>query len=205
MTSTGRRPGPTTTAAAILVAARELFAVAGYQATTIRAVAEQAGVNQALVRHFYGSKQQLFVAALEFPAEPLREMMRTLDESPPERVGESVVRVFVRAWRDPTTSQQLQAVFRSAAAGEEGATSARRMVEDLLVPTVVSMLGVEPRRVAGALAQLLGYAFLSTIVRAEPLTGLDEDAAVALLAPAIQAHLTTSPEEPPTRPAGTSG
>lgn len=191
MTPAGRRPGPTTTAAAILSAARDLFARSGYQATTIRAIAEQAGVNQALIRHFFGSKQQLFVAALEFPAEPLRQILATVEQSPREQLGESVVRVFVRAWRDPRTSQQLQAVFRSAAAGEDGATTARRLVEDMLVPTVARLLGVPPPRVAAAMAQLLGYAFLSTIVRAEPLAGLDEEAVITLLAPAVQAHLTT--------------
>lgn len=189
MAPAGRRPGPTTTATAILVAARDLFARSGYQATTIRGVAELAGVNQSLIRHFYGTKQQLFMAAMQFPAEPLRQLMATLEGTPRERLGEGVVRVFVHAWRDPATSRQLQAVFRWAATNEEGSAMARRMVEDVLVPTVVARLGVEPRRVAAAMAQLLGYAFLSTIVRAEPLAGLDEDAAVALLAPAVQSHL----------------
>jgi len=189
MSPAGRRPGPTTTSAAILAAARDLFARSGYRATTVRRVAEVAGVNPALVRHFYGSKQQLFVAALEFPAEPLRQILSTLEESPREHLGERMVTIFVRAWRDPSTSQQLQAVFRSAAIDDEGSLLARRLVEDVIVPTVAATLRVEPQRVAAAMAQLLGYAFLSSILQAEPLAGLDEQAVVALLAPSVQAHL----------------
>jgi AcrR family transcriptional regulator len=189
MTHAGRRRGPTTTDAAILAAARALFGRLGYRATTIRAVADEAGVNQALVRHFFGSKQQLFIAALQFPAEPLTQIMASLVEVPRERLGERLVGIFVGAWRDPETSHQIQAVFRSAAADPEGAVMARRMVEDVIVPTVARTLGIEPVRVAAAMAQLLGYAFLSTIVGAQPLAGLDEDSAVALLAPTVQKYL----------------
>jgi AcrR family transcriptional regulator len=192
MTRAGRRPGPTTTDAAILSAARALFGRLGYRATTIRGVAEAAGVNQALVRHFFGSKQQLFVAALQFPAEPLAQIMASLAESPREQLGERLVTVFVRAWRDPDTSQQIQAVFRSAATDSEGAVLARRMAEDLIVPTISRILGISPVRVAAAMAQLLGYAFLSTIVGAQPLAGLDETSSVALLAPCVQHYLDGS-------------
>jgi AcrR family transcriptional regulator len=189
MTPAGRRPGPTTTDAAILASARALFGRLGYRATTIRAVAEAAGVNQALVRHFFGSKRQLFVAALQFPAEPLEQVMAALAESPRGQLGERMVRVFVRAWRDPATSQQIQAVFRSAATDPEGAVLARRLTEDLILPAAAKIVQVEPARVAAAMAQLLGYAFLSTIVGAYPLAGLDEASAVALLAPSVQRYL----------------
>jgi AcrR family transcriptional regulator len=189
MTPAGRRPGPTTTDAAILASARALFGRLGYRATTIRAVAEAAGVNQALVRHFFGSKRQLFVAALQFPAEPLERVMAALAESPREQLGQQMARVFVRAWRDPATSQQIQAVFRSAATDPEGAVLARRLTEDLILPTAANILQVEPARVAAAMAQLLGYAFLSNIVGADPLAKLDEASAVALLAPSVQRYL----------------
>lgn len=189
MTPAGRRPGPSTTAAAILAAARTLFSEAGYQATTIRAVAEAAGVNQALVRHFYGTKHQLFLAAVAFPGEPLHEMLAALQAGPRGELGRRVTTVFVRAWRDPSTSQQLQAFFRAAAVGSEGAGLARRMVEESIVSRVAALLDVPPVQVSAAVAQLVGFAFLSTILQAEPLAGLAESAVIDLLAPAVQAHL----------------
>jgi AcrR family transcriptional regulator len=189
MTPAGRRPGRSTTASEILIAARELFARSGYQATTVRAIAERAGVNPALVGHFYGSKQRLFMAALEFPTEPMHQMLAALDEAPRDEIGERLVSIFVRAWRDPTTGQQLQAVFRSAATDPEGSMLARRLAETLAVPLIAKALGVRSERVAAVLAQLLGYAFLATIIEAEPLYSLDETAAVALLAPTVQRYL----------------
>src|ERR1700716_932929 len=70
MARTGRRPGATTTRDAILRAARLRFAEAGYEQTSIRAVAADAGVNPTLVMHFFGSKEELFRAAVEWPFEP---------------------------------------------------------------------------------------------------------------------------------------
>jgi AcrR family transcriptional regulator len=67
---TGRRPGPTRTRGAILDAARAGFAARGYDAVSVRSVAREAGVDPALVHRFFGSKEQLFVAALELPVAP---------------------------------------------------------------------------------------------------------------------------------------
>lgn len=205
MATAGRRPGPTTTNAAILAAARELFGRLGYRATTIRAVADAAGVNQALVRHFFGSKHQLFLTALQFPVEPLQKMLATLSGAPRDELGERLVLIFVRAWRDPATSRQLQAVFRSAATDEQGAMMARRMVEDMMLPTVAGRLGMEPVRVAGAMAQLLGFAFLATIVHAEPLASLDEPRVVQLLGPTVQRYLDQPVTDGVQAPAGGDG
>jgi AcrR family transcriptional regulator len=67
---TGRRPGISGSREAILAAARTSFADQGYDGTTIRGIARHAGVDPALVRHYFGTKEQLFAAALEFPFEP---------------------------------------------------------------------------------------------------------------------------------------
>ncbi|MBN1630836.1 MAG: helix-turn-helix transcriptional regulator, partial [Thermoleophilia bacterium] len=64
---TGRRPGRTRTRAQILESARQQFADFGYEQTTIRGVAEQAGVDPALVMHYFGSKEGLFQAAIDWP------------------------------------------------------------------------------------------------------------------------------------------
>ena len=66
----GRRPGAPDTRAAILAAARSRFAEHGYAGTTIRAVATDAGVDAALVHHYFGTKDELFLAALELPVDP---------------------------------------------------------------------------------------------------------------------------------------
>src|SRR5436309_7394484 len=72
MARTGRRPGPSTTRATILEAARRRFADRGYDATSIRAIAAGAGVDPGVVMHFFGSKDALFQAAVGWPFDPAR-------------------------------------------------------------------------------------------------------------------------------------
>src|SRR5919206_3634104 len=91
---TGRRPGPNTTRAAILDAARAAFAARGYDAVSVRAIAREAGVDPALVHRFYGSKERLFVAAMDLPVAP-SDIVRGLLAEGVEDVGERLVRRFV--------------------------------------------------------------------------------------------------------------
>jgi AcrR family transcriptional regulator len=195
----GRRPGPTTTADAILAAAREAFARNGYQATTIRGIADAAGVSQALVRHFFGSKRDLFTAAVRFPADPVARIRATVQSAGREEVGRRITTEFVRSWRDPETGPQLQAFLRTATTTQEGAAAARGLVEGLVLPTLTERFDIPAEQAARGLAQLLGYALLASIIGAEPLAGLTEPAAVALLAPAVQAAFVPGDTTRPTR------
>src|SRR5207244_1027279 len=63
----GRRGGDSGTKEAILAAARARFGDLGYDRATIRGIAADAGVDAALVHHFYGTKDQLFAAAMRLP------------------------------------------------------------------------------------------------------------------------------------------
>src|SRR5215475_9583491 len=67
---TGRRSGDSGTREAILFAARHRFGEVGYDAASIRAIAADAGVDPALVHHFFGTKERLFAAAMELPVVP---------------------------------------------------------------------------------------------------------------------------------------
>ena len=68
----GRPPGSSDTRDRILVSARELFARNGIDKTSIRAIASGAGVDSALVHHYFGTKQQLFAAAIHIPIDPMQ-------------------------------------------------------------------------------------------------------------------------------------
>lgn len=185
----GRRPGPSSTRPEILAAARTLFASRGYHATTVRDIAAEAGVNAALVHHYFGSKDQVFVAAMNLPLNPADLISRLRDGGPRAQLGERVVRLFARTWRDPATGQPLQALLRAAASTEQGATMMRQFVEDVMLPRVSAELGVSPMRAAGAFSQLIGFALAATILRTEPLASASEDELVALLAPSVQRYL----------------
>jgi AcrR family transcriptional regulator len=185
----GRRPGPSSTRPEILAAARTLFASRGYHATTVRDIAAEARVNAALVHHYFGSKEQVFVAAMNLPLNPADLISRLRDGGPRAQLSERVVRLFARTWRDPTTGQPLQALLRAAASTEQGATMMRQFVEDVMLPRVSAELGVSRMRAAGAFSQLIGFALAATILRTEPLASASEDELVALLAPSVQRYL----------------
>jgi AcrR family transcriptional regulator len=185
----GRRPGPSSTRSEILVSARTLFASRGYHGTTVRDIAADAGVNAALVHHYFGSKEQVFVAAMNLPLNPADLISRLRDGGPRAALGERVVRLFARTWRDPATGQPLQALLRTAASTEQGATMMRQFVEEVMLPRVSAELGVSRVRAAGAFSQLIGFALAATILRTEPLASASEDEVVALLAPSVQRYL----------------
>src|SRR3954468_4972611 len=112
----GRRPGATTTREGILDSARHLFASRGYDGTTIRGIATAAGVDPALVHHYFGSKDQLFLAAVEAPADPA-ELLPAVLAGGRDRLGESVVRLLLSIWDVPMRSAGL-ALVRSAVGNE---------------------------------------------------------------------------------------
>lgn len=189
MARAGRRPGPTQTRDAILTAARTHFAANGYVGTTVRAVAAEAGVNPALIHHYFHTKDQLFLAALALPIDPAATIIELLASGPRSELPERLVRFYVTAWRDPTTGQALQAVLRRAVSDEPSAALLRNLLETVLLPRVSVALGVPKLQVATAMSQLVGLVLGATILRVEPLASASEDELVALVAPAIGPYL----------------
>jgi AcrR family transcriptional regulator len=190
MARAGRRPGPTQTRSAILAAARAQFADRGYAGTTVRSVAAAAAVNPALIHHYFGSKDQLFLAALDVPINPAEVITQLLAAGPRAEFPERLVRRFLTAWRDPVPGQALQAMLRRAVSDEDSAALLRNLVEDVLLTRIAGVLGVPRLQVATAMSQLIGLALGATILRIEPLASASEDELVALIAPAIRRYLT---------------
>src|SRR6266480_2098159 len=96
---TGRRSGETSTRADILEAARRLFAERGYQGATMRAIAAEAGVDAALLVHFFGNKPALMAEAIEWPFDPEVEMPKLLADGR-RNVGRRLAELFVTTWDD---------------------------------------------------------------------------------------------------------
>lgn len=189
MATAGRRPGPTTTPEQILDAARQLFAERGYQGATIRAIAERADVNSALVHHYFASKEKLYVAALRMPLNPADAIAALLEAGPREEFAGRLVQFFIRSWRDPQTGPRLQAVIRSAMETTQGAQSARQLIENVVLTRAAQAIGVPPLRVATAMTHLIGLMLGATIIGVEPLASASEDELVALVTPAIEHYL----------------
>lgn len=186
----GRRTGQSGTRDAILDAARAQFAERGFDRATIRGIATVAGVDPALVHHFFGTKDELFAAALELPFDAA--VMPDLLAGDAGAVGERVVRHYLGIWADPVTGARLQTVFRSVAARPEALHVVRRFVTERLLEPVAEALGQDraPLRAELLGAQLVGIAFARYVVRLPHLQELDVEELVALVGPSAQRYLT---------------
>ncbi|MGH3519990.1 MAG: TetR family transcriptional regulator [Haloechinothrix sp.] len=188
MARAGRRPGQTATREQILVAARKLFAAQGYDATTIRAIAAEAEVNPALIHHFFGTKEQVFVASLALPVNPAA-MLPTVLEGPRGQAGERLVRFFLSVWGNPEARQPFLALLRSVASNDGAARMMREFMHRAVITPISTSLGVPELRMAAVGTQLMGIALLRYIVGVEPLASATEDEIVELVAPVIQHYL----------------
>jgi AcrR family transcriptional regulator len=174
---------------AILSAAREQFAATGYAAASVRGIARQAGVDPALVHHYFGTKEQVFVAAMQLPFQP-GEMLPQVLAGDPDGLGERLVRLFLGAWDSPEFRAPMLGMLRSAMTGEQGAAMLREFVGTALIGRVAEAVGpVDPLRVQAAAAQMVGVVMLRHVIRLEPLASASVDDVVALIAPAVQRHL----------------
>lgn len=188
----GRRPGAADTRGEILSAARAEFAERGYDGATIRGIARTAGVDAALVHHYFGGgKEQVFVAAMELPFDPGAALPQVL-AGDPELLGERFARFFLSIWGEADSRAPFLALLRSASTSESAAAMLRAFVEQALLGRAVAQLPPAPDRslrMTLAASQLLGMALMRYVVKVEPLASATEDEVVALVAPGLQRYL----------------
>ena len=177
------------TRAAILDAARRAFAARGYTASSLRQVASVAEVDPALVLHYFGSKRDLFAAAIGL-AEGVDTLIDSLLTGPVAGLGERLVRFYLQLVDSPTSP--VVALLRSAASDDEAARMVREFIGTEVIGRIVEVLAVPDAALRGTLVgtQLVGMAVLRRVVRVEPLASADHDLVVAWLAPTVQRYLT---------------
>ncbi|MFD6567417.1 TetR family transcriptional regulator [Micromonospora profundi] len=189
---TGRRPGNPDTREAILDAARTAFAERGFDVASIRAIAGAAGVDPALVHHYFGSKDQLFIAAMNFPVDP-GQLVPAVLAGGEDGVGERLVRNFLGVWDSPAGSA-AQALLRSAVSNEWTARMLREFITTQLLRRVLEQLDVDrdelPLRGSLVATQMIGLALMRHVVRMEPVASADPETLVAAIGPTIQRYLT---------------
>ncbi len=187
----GRRPGGPDTRGEILDAARAEFAERAYDGATIRSIAARAGVDAALVHHYFGTKEQLFTAALEWPMDPGTFAREVVTGSVAD-LGERVTRAFLAVWADPRKRAPIVALVRSSMSNEVAAKLLRQFATRVLMERVTGYLEDIPDRefrIQAAMAHLIGVGILRHVVALEPLASVPEDDLVALVAPTIQRYL----------------
>ncbi|WP_327268718.1 TetR family transcriptional regulator [Streptomyces sp. NBC_01218] len=182
----------------ILRAARTEFAERGYDRTSMRSVARAAGVDAALVHHYFGSKDGVFAAAVELSFEPALVVPQILG-GPVEGVGERMARYFISVWENPVSRAPLLAIVRSALTHEAAAEVLRGFLLHKLLERIAAELDVpDPTfRAELAASHMVGIAILRYVVRAEPLASADPERIIALVAPSIQSYLARGAADGP--------
>ncbi|MFI6105677.1 TetR family transcriptional regulator [Streptomyces sp. NPDC093595] len=175
----------------ILEAARAEFAERGYDKTSVRGIAKAAGVDAALVHHYYGTKDEVFAAAIEVSFEPALVIPAVLGAGT-EGIGERLARYFIGVWENPATRAPLLAIIRSALTHEAAAAVLRGFVLRRLLERVADELRVpDPTfRAELAASHMIGIAILRYVVRVEPLASADPEDIIRMVAPTLQRYLT---------------
>lgn len=188
---TGRRPGDSGTREAILQAARRQFAELGYDRTSMRQIALEAGVDPALVSHFHGSKQELFMSVVELPFQPA-DILPGLLAGPPQGAGARLARFALSVLESEHGRGRAVGLIRAAASEP----AAGRLIRDLLTREVLTPLaeGIgsddAAYRASLVMSQIVGLVMARYIVAVEPLASRDPGAVAAAIAPNLQRYLT---------------
>jgi AcrR family transcriptional regulator len=186
----GRRPSGEDTRAALLEAAREVFIEQGYDGATVRAIATRAGVDPAMVNHWFGGKEGLFTASVSIPINPA-EVIDEFMSGDREDVAERMVRRFLTVW-DSAGGGEFLALIRSITAHEAAVTMMREFITTVLFGRLVRALGVDHPDLRAALcgSQIVGLGLVRYVIALEPLASADHDTLVAAIAPNLQHYLT---------------
>jgi AcrR family transcriptional regulator len=175
----------------ILAAARVTFAREGYERATLRAIAEGAEADPALIIRYFGSKEGLFVAAVDFE---LR--LPELSKMPRHKLGAAVVKHFLARWEGDPSDRALQILLRTAVTNEGAAERMRNIFARQLLPAVSEVApGAEARLRAALIAtQILGLALCRYVLKLPAVSALTPEEIVAWYGPTVQRYLTGSKE-----------
>jgi AcrR family transcriptional regulator len=189
---TGRRPGSPDTREAILAAARLAFAERGFDNATVRQIATAAEVDPALVHHYFGTKERLFLATVQVPIDP-RDLIPAVVAGGKENVGENLLRTFIGVWDSPAGTAGA-ALIRSAMGSEWTARMLREFLTTQILRRVIKQLDLDPAeaplRASLVASQIAGLAMMRYIIKLEPLASAPGETIVTTIGPTIQRYIT---------------
>jgi len=187
---TGRRPGAPRTREDILLVARRSFGARGYDATSLRSIARQADVDPALLIHYFGTKDALFVAALEVTMGPSAMFGGLANETIAE-AAQLIVRRYLLMLDHEQTRDVVLGLVRSAVSSERAATMLREFLSQNVTSFLRPLIAHPDAELRASLlvAQLIGIAMLRHVVKAEAVASASNEDLVSRVAPVIEAYL----------------
>ena len=192
----GRRQGEPVSRDAVLRAAKQRFAVEGYEKTTLRAIAKDAHVDPSMVLYLFGSKAELFRESLRLIIDP--DVLVAAMTDGDDDIGTRMVRTYLGIWENPDTATSMVAMLQSATSNSDAHDAFRGFMQSYVLTAVSGVLGGgEQARLRAMLAatNLVGTAILRYVMRVAPLATLPVDDVVRLLAPAVTRYLTADAED----------
>lgn len=187
----GRPAGSSDTRERILISARELFARNGIGNTSVRAIATDAGVDPALVHHYFGTKEKLFTAAINVSFDPA-DVLVPLRAAPVEELGRILPSLVLAVW-DSDVGAGMVAALRSALAGDEIGIF-RSFLRDIVVTELAARVDNPPgsgiARAEFAATQILGVAITRHLLELEPMASMPLEQVVDTIAPTLQRYFT---------------
>ena len=186
---TGRRPGTTDTREQIAQAARTAFAELGYERASFRRIANAAGVDPALVVHFYGSKEELFRQVMALPP-AIADALAKLADGPRETIGRRLAELVVAALENPGSRVVVLGRIRCASTHPDAAALVRETVTRDLRKLAETLTDDQPDVRAVLLgAHVVGLAITRYVVLVEPLASMSPPEVIELIAPTFQHYL----------------
>lgn len=186
----GRRPAGEDTRGAIVAAAREEFAEKGYEAASVRSVARRAGVDPALVRHYFGDKAALFAAGVIPQGVDPAQTAAALVAGGLDGLGERLLRTVLGVW-ESDGGVTFRAVFSGFGSGEVPSQALMGYVGREVFSQVARVLpGPDPAlRVSLVASHVVGVLVTRHVLRLEPVASLDPDRLAALVGPVVQRYV----------------
>ncbi|RSM52634.1 TetR family transcriptional regulator [Actinoplanes sp. ATCC 53533] len=188
----GRRPGNQDTKQSILESARKAFAEVGYDKASVRAIAAVAGVDPALIHHYFGTKEKLFLATMNLPINPAEVVPKAM-AGPREQAGERLVALLISVWDSPAGIAAV-GLLRSAMSNEWTARLLREFVVTQVLRRAVAELDIDEKqaqtRAALVATQIGGLVMVRYVLKVEPVASAPAEQLVAAIGPAVQRYLT---------------
>ena len=187
----GRRAGAPDTRGEILAAARREFASKGFDRTSMRGIARAAGVDPALIHHYFDGKDGLFAASMDLPLSPREKLAEALDV-PRDQAGVSIVSTLLRVWDDDEYRPALLAALRSlTSGGDAGLVLRKGFLEGMIFPVLRQEIeGSVSDRALGLMGtQIVGLIVARYLVEVEPIASMDRVALAELTGPTLQRYI----------------
>lgn len=192
----GRRRSGSDARAEIVAAAGREFIERGYDATSFRGIARRAGVDAALVHHYFADKAELFIETVQAPIRPDKLVTQIL-QGPRDQVGDSLVRMLLTTVENARARDRVIGLIRTALGHDFAATMLRQFLLREVFHRIAEGLGVPDGELRATLAatQVVGLMVVRYGVKAEPLASASIDEVARRVGPVIQWHLMGYPGE----------